>query len=320
MKCTCAYSWGAQAIMPWYEKISQAQQERIRKNFASVKPMNEGGFALPPGAAASAGASAERKPVVIDMGPVAEYHTGYARIDNAVIDALRGKSQEVKDGGYDIIRHDLVPNHVHGLEEEDRLAQISLGVEKAEYLAGQFMDERTRDSFMDAIRAIAKIGAAGKRVGDCEMEYQVKHVIGFDGNGHVMEDQSEEFLFAMERLAPGEYEIYKSMAEAEGDSAREASFFALRWAMAHIDAVAGNRTAYDRYKDGQYEQLEKVKLDQTFAGADTSGKENFLASVREMLQASQKLQVNYFLEQIGKMAEAPGSCLTARRRVVSARA
>jgi len=39
------------------------------------------------------------------------------------------------------------------VEEADRLARISLGIEKAEYLAGQFMD---------AMRSIARIGMEGK--------------------------------------------------------------------------------------------------------------------------------------------------------------
>lgn len=60
------------------------------------------------------------------------------------------------------------------MEEADRLARISLGIEKAEYLAGQFMDAGTRASFMDAMRSIARIGMEGKRVGSCKMEYQVK--------------------------------------------------------------------------------------------------------------------------------------------------
>ena len=46
----------------------------------------------------------------------------------------------MKDGVYDIIRRDFLPNNVHGVEEADRLARISLGVEKAAYLADQFMD------------------------------------------------------------------------------------------------------------------------------------------------------------------------------------
>ncbi|HCT90495.1 MAG TPA: hypothetical protein DF613_03790 [Lachnospiraceae bacterium] len=322
MKCTCAYSWGAQAITPWYEKISQARMEQIKMKFALKKPMNEEGFALPERTAENTptGAPSEKPPAVISLGSVAEYYTGYARIDNAIVDALKGRGQELKDSVYDIIRNDLVPNHVHGLEEEDRLALISLGVEKAQYLADQFMDGGTRASFMTAIRSIAKIGAAGTRVGNCEMKYNVKNVIGFDGTGHVMENQSDEFLFAMERLSPGDYETYKKMYEAGGDSAREASFFALRWAMANIDAVAGYKTTYNRYKDEQYAQLDKVELDQTFAGADTSGKVNFLESIREKLQENQRLQINFFLEQIAKMTEGSGGYLTARQKIVRARA
>ena len=317
MKCTCAYSWGAQAITPWYEKISRAQTEQIRAKFAFTKPMNEEVFALQEHTAP--GAPSEKSPAVISRGPVAAYYTGYARIDNAIIDALNGKSGELKDDVYDIIRNNLVPHHVHGLEEEDRLALISLGVEKAQYLADQVMDGETKTSFMEAIRSIAKIGTAGTHVGDCEMAYNVKHAIGFDGTGHVMENPLDEYLFAMERLSPGDYETYRNMCETGGDGSSEAAFFALRWAMANIDAVAGYRTVYERHKDEEYGRLDEVKPDQTFAGADTSGKENFLASIREKLRENQRLQTEFFLEQIAKMTEGSGGFLTSRQRLVRAR-
>ena len=40
--------------------------------------------------------------------------------------------------------NDLLPNNVHGLDEAGRTALISLGVQKAEYLAEQFMDDKKK--------------------------------------------------------------------------------------------------------------------------------------------------------------------------------
>ena len=118
-QCTCFHGIGYQPLTPWMDKISSAQMEQIRKNFPSVKPMNDTPLALPKDT--SVAAPSKPSPVVIEYGPVRPVHTGYARIDNAITDALRGKSQELKDSVYDIIRSDFLPNNVHGVEETDRL-------------------------------------------------------------------------------------------------------------------------------------------------------------------------------------------------------
>lgn len=317
-QCTCWRATALRPVTPWRDKISSAQMEQIRKNFASVKPMNEEPLALPKGA--SSETPVNRSPVVVEYGPVRPYYTGYARIDNAVTDALRGKSQELKDSVYDIIWNDFLPNDVHGVEETDRLARISLGVEKAEYLAGQFMDEKTKGSFMTAMRSIARIGMEGKRVGSCQMEYRVKHAIGLDGNGYVHEDSRGEVSFAMQKYDPEAYAAYQRLQNSSGEDTWESAMFSMEWMLKNIDLVAAGRPGYQKYQDKQYEKLYQVKLDRTFSGADTSSKENFLSSIKEKLMANRELQLDFFMNQIAQMTKGPGGYLVSRRMVLSGRA
>lgn len=317
-KCTCFHSTGLKEITPWRDMITSAQLEQIRKNFASVKPMNEKPFALPK--SNSSAVPVKPSPVVVEFGPGRPFYTGYARIDNAITDALKGKSQELKDSVYDIIRSDFLPNNVHGVEEADRLARISLGVEKAEYLAGQFMDAGTRASFMDAMRSIARIGTEGKRVGSCKMEYQVENAVCVDGNGYVHEDGRGEYLYAMEKYSPETYAEYQKLLNASGDDTTESAMFALKWAISNLDLVAAGRQGYRENQDKEYEKLYQVELDDTFSGSDTRSKEHFLASIKEKLMANRELQINLFMDQIAQMAKAPGGYLTARRMILSGRA
>lgn len=317
-QCTCWRAAALQPVTPWRDQISSAQMEQIRKNFASVKPMNEKPLALPEGV--SSGTPAERSPVVVEFGPVRPYHTGYARIDNAVTDALRGRSQELKDSVYDIIWNDFLPHDVHGVDETDRLARISLGVEKAEYLASQFMDEKTKGSFMTAMRSIARIGMEGKRIGSCEMEYQVKHAICLDGNGYVHEDSRGEVNYAMEKYDPQAYAKYQKLLNSSGKDTGESAMFSMEWMLENIDLVAAGRPGYQKYQDEQYEKLYQVKLDRTFSGSDTSSKENFLASIKEKLMANRELQLDYFMNQIAQMTKGSGGYLVSRRMVLSGRA
>ena len=278
--------------------------------------MNEKHLALPE--SQTPAVPVERGPIVMETGPVRPFYTGYARIDNAITDALKGKSQELKDNVYQIIWKDFLPHNVHGLAESDRLAQIGLGVEKAQYLADQYMDKKTKASFMEAMRSIAKIGTRGTRVGACEMNYQVEHVIQVDGDGYVHENHSDEYLYAMKMKAPKEYETYEKLKETAGNV--EAAFFSVRWAIKNLNLINSNKKAYKKKQEEQYEKLQKTELDQTFAGADTSSKERFLASIQEKLQDSRNLQISIFLEQISNMTKAPGNCLFGRRQVFMARA
>ncbi|MCI9340040.1 MAG: hypothetical protein HFG94_05175, partial [Dorea sp.] len=204
--------------------------------------------------------------------------------------------------------------------EADRLARISLGVEKAEYLAGQFMDAGTRASFMDAMRSIARIGTEGKRVGSCKMEYQVENAVCVDGNGYVHEDGRGEYLYAMEKYSPETYAEYQKLLNASGDDTTESAMFALKWAISNLDLVAAGRQGYREKQDKEYEKLYQVELDDTFSGSDTRSKEHFLASIKEKLMANRELQINLFMDQIAQMAKAPGGYLTARRMILSGRA
>ena len=74
--------------------------------------------------------------------------------------------------------------------------------------------------------------------------------------------------------------------------------------------MANHRNAYGKHQDEQYEKLNETELDETFSRADTSSKENFLASVMEKLQTAVSLQKRFFLKQISAMPQAlflPGS-------------
>ncbi len=169
------------------------------------------------------------------------------------------------------------------MEEADRLARISLGIEKAEYLAGQFMD---------AMRSIARIGMEGKRVGSCKMEYQVKNAICVDGDGYVHEDGRGEYLYAMEKYSPETYAEYQKLLNASGDDTTESALFTLNWEIKNLDLVAAGRPGYREYQDKEYEKL----------------------------MANRELQINLFRDQLTQMAKAPGGYLVARRMILSGRA
>ncbi len=56
---------------------------------------------------------------------------------------------------------------------EQRQANISLGMRKAEYAAENFIPEDSRGSFLEAMKSIAKLASAGKADSSGNMDYGV---------------------------------------------------------------------------------------------------------------------------------------------------
>lgn len=111
------------------------------------------------------------------------------------------------------------------------------------------------------------------------------------------------------------------MCKSSGKGSAEAALFALKWLLnGNFHLMNSNKKAYERYKKERYDDLQEVKLDQTFSGADTSGKKNFLASITGKLQANQALQTSFFLEQISRMTRTSGAYLVGRQLLLSTRA
>ena len=85
--------------------------------------MNEKPLAIPTGGSADApdGASVANtsRNIAVTAINVIPYYTGYSRIDNAIMDALKGKSQELKDNVYDIIWSDLLRADIYGIGESE---------------------------------------------------------------------------------------------------------------------------------------------------------------------------------------------------------
>ena len=59
------------------------------------------------------------------------------------------------------------------MTEEERQANISLGMKKAEYAAENFIPEDSRKPFLEAMESIAKLASAGKADNNGNMDYGV---------------------------------------------------------------------------------------------------------------------------------------------------
>ena len=100
-------------------------------------------------------------------------YSGMYGADKAVASAVENCSKEEQGFVYDIIRQNFLVGNTGSMTEEERQANISLGMKKAEYAAENFISEDSRKSFLEAMESIAKLASAGKADNNGNMDYGV---------------------------------------------------------------------------------------------------------------------------------------------------
>ena len=93
--------------------------------------------------------------------------------DKAIATAVENCSKEEQAFVYDIICQNFLVGNSSSMTEEERQANISLGMKKAEYAAENFISEDSRKSFLDAMESVAKLASSGKADSSGNMDYGV---------------------------------------------------------------------------------------------------------------------------------------------------
>ena len=87
-------------------------------------------------------------------------YSGMYGADKAIAAAVENCSKEEQAFVYDIIRQNFLVGNSSSMTEEERQANISLGMKKAEYAAENFISEDNRNPFLEAMESVAKLSSA----------------------------------------------------------------------------------------------------------------------------------------------------------------
>lgn len=135
--------------------------------------------------------------------------TGYAAIDNTIIDSLNGVSDDVRQYAYDIVRKDFLIDNAGDMSEEERQDLISLGLSEAQFIADNYLSGDNAKDFMTAIKKVAGIAARATREEDGTMDYGGIYRRDHTQNGYTVEI-TDSFAM-MKHFRPDLYEEYKSL-------------------------------------------------------------------------------------------------------------
>ena len=210
-------------------------------------------------------------------------YSGMYGADKAVASALENCSKEEQGFVYDIIRQNFLVGNNGSMTEEERQANISLGVKKAEYAAQNFIPEDSREAFLEAMESIAKLAGAGTADSSGNIDYGVAKT-RYLGHGSNLV-QTTNALDMMRTMDKDAYAEYQKMGEKD-DGGLSSLKYLTNW---YTGAVKKNPSMVDNYEKQSEEYVEKnvknQKLDKTFAGLKTGSKAAFFESLK-MFQSS----------------------------------
>ena len=186
-------------------------------------------------------------------------YSGMYGADKAVASALENCGKEEKGFVYDIIRQNFLVGSSGSMTEEERQANISLGMKKAEYAAQNFIPEESREAFLEAMESIAKARYLGH------------------GSGLVQTTNALGMMQAMDKDA---YAEYQKMGQND-DGGLSSLKYLTNW---YAGAVKKDPSMVDTYEKQSEEYVEKnVKdreLDATFVDIKTESMAAFLESLK----------------------------------------
>lgn len=215
------------------------------------------------------------------MNYLPEY-SGMFEVDKTIATAVENCSKEEQAFVYDTIRQNFLVSNSGSMTEDERQANISLGVKKAEYAAEHFVPEEQKEAFLDAMMSVAKLASAGKASENGSMDYGIKkgNYLGH-GSNLVYTDDPLDIMRAMDTEAYAEYQKIRDES-SNADSALNALKYMTKW---YAGAVKKNPNMVDEYtkKSEEYieENVKNQKLDDTFYGIDITDKKAFIESLRE---------------------------------------
>lgn len=215
-------------------------------------------------------------------------YCGIYKTDKAVATAVEGCSKEEQIFVYGIIRQNFLKENTSSLTEEERQANIALGIKKAEYASENFIPEEHREKFMNAMNTIAKLASAGKADKNGNMNYGVaKSSYLGHGSNLVETTNTLDMMKNMDSAAYDEYQRIGAESSNEDRPLNRARFLA-NWYIKALKERPNIIEEYEKNSNAYFEKEVKDKeLPTHFDSIDISSKETFLAGLRNFMTKQQ---------------------------------
>lgn len=270
---------------------TEKADEKIRSTFGKKEPAASLKLSKEGKAAAKAQSSQKVQTSTVQKAKKAPWvkrdlvRTGYASIDNTIIDSLNGVSDEIRQYAYDIVRNDFLLDNAEGISEDERQDLISLGLSEAQYVADNYLSGDNANAFMAAMKKVAGIAAGGVREEDGTMDYGGIYRRDITQDGYTVEITDE--LKIIKQYRPEAYkEIIALRKEYEKTNDKDRFEDYVKPFLKAINEIAREEPdAWVKSEGDGLKRLERVSdknVKTTFRNVDTKGTQNFIQALMQM--------------------------------------
>ena len=214
-------------------------------------------------------------------------YCGIYKTDKAIATAVENCSKEERIFVYDIIRQNFLRENTSSLTEEERQANIALGMKKAEYAVENFIPEKYKEKFMEAMETVAKIASAGKADQNGNMNYGVTKASYLGHGSNLVETTNTVDI--MKNMDSAAYQEYQRIAAdtSNKDRLMDLTKYLTNWYIDTAREKPGMLEEYEKINSKYIEKEVKDKeLSSHFDGINISSKETFLTGLRNFISGN----------------------------------
>lgn len=235
--------------------------------------------------------------------------------DRALTNSLKEVDKNIVDAAYDIIYENLLKGDVSGLTENQRQSLISLGMEKAKYLAQNHMDGDKAKQFLSAMETVAKYGMNGKVGQNGKVLFNIKQgpiVEGMDDDYEVLKQRKPELYKKINELQEESSTIHKLYIKHKTESAKNrlaeigGGELIELWKQAREFLHSPDATGKSPMEQSHIEynnwkrRIEETKLSDEFSKSDYSDWENFSESIMKQNESGNIFDSDFLNEDLQK--------------------
>lgn len=195
-------------------------------------------------------------------------------------DSLEGASQQVRDATFTTISKNFLLRDVGDMTEEQRQAMISLGLEKARYIADNYLEGQQAKDYMDAMTTIAKFGVNGVKDESGKVTYAIEK-----GPLNSAPDDNVNMGDIIKEAYPDEWEANRAKRlaaiESKDYDALIAAFKEYDNLVKHV-FTNQNHLVQDKISDyGEWKKMiENTTIPNHFSNLDKTSLSNFIENIK----------------------------------------
>ncbi|XOK59203.1 hypothetical protein ACJ7K1_21870 [Paenibacillus elgii] len=219
-----------------------------------------------------------------------------AQIDESLNRLFEGKSQEVSDAVHTIIGSNLLPGGSVS-DEGERAALREAGLAQAKYVADRYMSGGESSELMAIMNQIAVIGAKGtvdSATGSVSYKMPPSRPVG----------APEDYVDINELMKRFEPATYKKLNEAVTGSGDWGSIL-----FSFVQKIPQNEQWVTKYREETKQlmhELKTTKLDNRFAGVDTTNMGSFLLDINRKLEQTPLAKSDALMRNMANFAKIFG--------------